>query len=76
MPTSITDGAFDRPRQPDADTSDAGLPDRLDWDAYLEMPPPRRSGTIKVRLSFRGRGKPILPADPEALDNATRRDAR
>lgn len=76
MPTSKTDGAFDRPRQSDADTAAVDSPDRLDWDACLETPPPRRSGTIKVRLNFRGRGKPIPPADSEGLDDDTRRDAR
>ena len=76
MPTSKTDGAFDRPLQSDADTAAVNHPDRLDWDAYLDTPPPRRSGTIKVRLSYRGRGKPIPSADPEGLDLDTRRDAR
>lgn len=40
--------------------------DILDWDAYIEAPPPRRSGTIKVKLIYIGRGKPIPVEDPWA----------
>ena len=38
--------------------------DILDWDAYIEAPPPRRSGTIKVKLIYIGRGKPIPGPGP------------
>ncbi|HLB73065.1 MAG TPA: hypothetical protein VJJ98_03520 [Sedimentisphaerales bacterium] len=32
----------------------------LDWDAHIETPPPpRQSGTIKVRFNYVGRSKPI-----------------
>lgn len=40
--------------------------DILDWDAYIEAPPPRRSGTIKVRFKYIGRSKPIPIDDPWA----------
>lgn len=39
----------------------------LDWDAHIETPPPpRRSGTIKVRFKYVGRSKPIPIDDPWA----------
>jgi len=39
----------------------------LDWDAYIDTPPPpRRSGTIKVRFKYMGRSKPIPIDDPWA----------
>lgn len=39
----------------------------LDWDAHIETPPPpRRSGTIKVRFKYIGRSKPIPIEDPWA----------
>jgi len=37
--------------------------DILNWDAVI-TPPPRPSGTIKVRLKFKGRRKPIPIEDP------------
>jgi hypothetical protein len=41
--------------------------DLLDWDAHIETPPPpRRSGTIKVRFKYIGRSKPIPINDPWA----------
>ncbi|MCK4791817.1 MAG: hypothetical protein KAV87_49245 [Desulfobacteraceae bacterium] len=41
--------------------------DLLDWDAHIETPPPpRRSGTIKVRFKYVGRSKPIPIDDPWA----------
>ena len=33
--------------------------DLLDWDAAITPPPPRRSGTIRVRLIYKGRSKPF-----------------
>ncbi len=33
--------------------------DLLDWDAAITTPPPRRSGTVRVRLIYKGRSKPI-----------------
>jgi len=39
----------------------------LDWDAYIEMPPPpRQSSTVKVRFKYIGRSKPIPIEDPWA----------
>lgn len=35
----------------------------LDWDAYV--PPPKRKGTIRVRLRYMGRSKPMPVPDPE-----------
>lgn len=32
--------------------------DLLDWDAQIVTPPPRRRGTIQVRLAYRGRARP------------------
>jgi len=41
--------------------------DLLDWDAHIETPPPpRQSGTIKVRFKYVGRSKPIPIEDPWA----------
>ena len=34
--------------------------DLLDWDAAIVTPPPRPSGTIRVRLIYKGRSKPFL----------------
>ena len=37
----------------------------LDWDAYIEIPPPpRQSSTVKVRFKYIGRSKPIPIEDP------------
>ena len=33
--------------------------DLLNWDVAITSPPPRRSGTIRVRLVYKGRGKPF-----------------
>ena len=33
--------------------------DILDWDAAIITPPPRQSGTIRVRLIYKGRSKPM-----------------
>ena len=38
--------------------------DILNWDAVVVPPPPRRSGTIRVRLIYKGRSKPIPVEDP------------
>lgn len=39
----------------------------LDWDAHIETPPPpKQSGTIKVRFKYVGRSKPIPIDDPWA----------
>jgi hypothetical protein len=78
MPKSESDVTVDQPKPSDERTTPLDSHDRLDWDACLDTPAPRRSGTIKVRLNFlrmgkRGkerarifRGKNILPrADGE-----------
>lgn len=36
----------------------------LDWDAHIETPPPRPSRTIKVKLVYTGRSKPIPSDNP------------
>lgn len=36
--------------------------DLLDWDARIEIPPERPSSTIRVKLEYRGRSRPI-PVD-------------
>lgn len=33
--------------------------DILNWDAVITPPPPRQSGTIRVRLIYKGRSKPF-----------------
>ena len=33
--------------------------DLLDWDAAIITPPPRPSGTIRVKLKYKGRSKPF-----------------
>ena len=33
--------------------------DILNWDAAIVTPPPRPSGTIRVKLIYKGRSKPI-----------------
>ena len=38
--------------------------DILNWDAAIVTPPPRPSGTIRVRLIYNGRSKPIPVKDP------------
>lgn len=39
--------------------------DLLEWDVHIETPPPpRQSGTIKVRFKYIGRSKPISIDDP------------
>ena len=41
-----------------------GEEDILDWDAALVKPPPRQSGTIRVKLIYKGRRKPMPVEDP------------
>lgn len=41
-------------------------PERLDWEATIEKPPVRSSGTLRVKLEYAGRAKPIAFPDPEA----------
>ena len=38
--------------------------DILNWDAAIVTPPPRQSGTIRVKLIYKGRSKPIPVEDP------------
>ena len=38
--------------------------DVLNWDAVVVPPPPRRTGTIRVKLIYKGRSKPIPIEDP------------
>ncbi len=38
--------------------------DLLDWDAAIVTPPPRPSGTIRVRLIYKGRSKPMPVENP------------
>ncbi|MCE2412764.1 hypothetical protein J4G07_02060 [Candidatus Poribacteria bacterium] len=38
--------------------------DILNLDAVIVTPPPRRSGTIRVKLIYKGRSKPIPVEDP------------
>ena len=38
--------------------------DILNWDAVVVPPPPRRSGTIRVKLTYKGRSTPIPDEDP------------
>jgi hypothetical protein len=38
--------------------------DLLDWDAWIEAPPARPEGTLKVRLVYEGRDKPTPVEDP------------
>lgn len=38
--------------------------DILNWDVATVAPPPRQSGTIRVKLIYKGRSKPIPVDDP------------
>ena len=56
-----------------ADAQQLGLPfpsyeeeDILNWDVAIAIPPPRSSGTIRVKLKYTGRSKPIPIEDPWA----------
>jgi hypothetical protein len=76
MPKSKTDVIVEQSGSSDERTATVDSPDRLDWDACLDTPPPRRSGTIKVRLNFLGRGKPLPLADLDAPGDDTSRQAQ
>ena len=59
--------------QQSADAQQLGLPfpsyeeeDILNWDVAIATPPPRPSGTIRVKLKYTGRSKPIPVEDPWA----------
>ena len=38
--------------------------DILNWDVAIQVPPPRPSGTIQVKLKYKGRSKPIPIENP------------
>ena len=38
--------------------------DTLNWEVAIETPPPRPSGTIRVKLRYKGRSKPIPLENP------------
>lgn len=38
--------------------------DLLNWDVAIVPPPPRRSGTIRVKLVYTGRRKPMPIENP------------
>ena len=40
--------------------------DRLDWDAHIPVAPNRRSGSVRVKLEYGGRGRPTPAEDPWA----------
>lgn len=40
--------------------------DILNWDAAIGTPPPRPSGTLRVKLKYTGRSKPIPIEEPWA----------
>ena len=48
--------------------------DILDWNAAIITPPPRPSGTIRVRLIYKGRRKPMPVENPWAHGNQKRGD--
>jgi hypothetical protein len=48
-----------RPVPPSVDEADV-----LNWDAAIEVPAPRRSGTIRASLDRAGRSRPIPVEDP------------
>ena len=56
------------PQQKDVDKSLASPvdyeEDALDWDFYLENPPPKPTATIELELEYGGRSKPIPVTDP------------
>lgn len=76
MPKSVPDTTLRQSRRADERTEPGDSPEILDWDAWIETPPPRPSGKIKVRLNFLGRGKPIPLADPESPDHVASREQR
>ncbi len=56
--TQTTNTSKEKPTQhftfPDYDEDEL-----LNWDVAITSPPPRRSGTIRVRLVYKGRSKPF-----------------
>jgi hypothetical protein len=48
-----------RPQPPAVDESEV-----LNWDVAIAVPPVRPRGTIRVRLRYRGRAKPLPVEDP------------
>ena len=56
--TQPTNTIKEKPKQrlafPDYDEDDL-----LNWDVAITPPPPRRSGTIRVKLVYKGRSKPF-----------------
>ena len=44
--------------------SSLGEEDILNWDITLQPPPKRPSGSVRVRLTYHGRNKPIPVDDP------------
>ena len=38
--------------------------DILNWDVAIQVPPPRPSGTIRVKLKYKGRSKPTPIENP------------
>ena len=38
--------------------------DILNWEVTIRVPPPRPSGTIRVKLKYKGRSKPIPMENP------------
>jgi hypothetical protein len=76
MAKSKTDPAFHQPLQAEERTETGDSPMILDWDACLDMPPARPAGTVRVRLNFLGRGKPIPLADPQSPEDTASREER
>jgi hypothetical protein len=52
-------GGSGRPVPPPLEGADV-----LDWDASIDVPPPRRSGTVRVSLDRAGRSRPFPVEDP------------
>ena len=56
--SGVTQELLDAPVQP-FDFLSYTEEDLLDWDAAIITPPPRPSGTIRVKLKYKGRSKPL-----------------
>ena len=56
---TVNKKSIQRPAFPSYDEEDI-----LNWDAAIDTPPPRRSGTIRVKLIYKGRSKPIPVENP------------
>ena len=39
--------------------------EHLDWDAYIEPPPPIRKGKIRVQIRYKGPAQPMPYPDPD-----------